>query len=169
MTEARPRLPEDEARISVHVTVPPERAFRIFTEEIDKWWRHGLEFRAASDRGSVVHLEPGLGGRLFESFTSTSGPKVLPTGKITAWEPPARFVLDWRALNFAPAERTEVEVLFAPSASGTLVTVIHRGWAAIRPDHPARHGLAPQPFLRMMGLWWGKLLTSLREQARPPE
>jgi uncharacterized protein YndB with AHSA1/START domain len=169
MTSAPARLPEDEARVSVQVAVPPERAFRIFTEEIDQWWRHGREFRAAAPRPSVVHLEPGVGGRLFESFEGRNGPKVLPTGTITVWEPPARFVFDWRALNFAPAERTEVEVRFVASGSGTLVTVIHRGWSAIRPDHPARHGLAPEAFLRMMGLWWGKLMSSLREQAHPPE
>ena len=60
-------------------------------------------------------------------------------------------------------EKTEVEVLFAQSPSGTLVTVTHRGWAAIRPDHPARHGHDVEAFIRMMGLWWGDLVTSLRE------
>ena len=32
-----------------------------------------------------------------------------------------------------------------------------------RPDHPVRHGLVDAAFLRMMGLWWGELLTSMRE------
>lgn len=27
----------------------------------------------------------------------------------------------------------------------------HRGWSRIRPDHPARHGLAVQAFIRMLG------------------
>jgi hypothetical protein len=58
-----------------------------------------------------------------------------------------------------------VEVRFQPSPSGTLVTVEHRGWSRIRPDHPARHGLEVGPFLRMMGLWWGDLLSALREYA----
>ena len=54
---------------------------------------------------------------------------------------------------------------FAPSPSGTLVTVTHRGWASLRPDHPARHGQEVAAFIRTMGLWWGELLTSLREHA----
>lgn len=60
---------------------------------------------------------------------------------------------------------TEVEVTFDPSPSGTLVTVTQRGWAAIRPDHPARHGLEVPAFIRMMGMWWGDLMTSMREHA----
>jgi hypothetical protein len=72
-------------------------------------------------------------------------------------------VLTWRAVNFAPEEETEVEVLFEPSPSGTLVTVCHRGWSKIRPDHPARHGQDVRAFLQGMGHWWGDLLTSLRE------
>jgi hypothetical protein len=42
------------------------------------------------------------------------------------------------------------------------VTVTHRGWAAIRPDHPARHGQASAEFLRRLGLWWGEQLSSYR-------
>ena len=49
--------------------------------------------------------------------------------------------------------------------TGTLVTVRHGGWTALRDDHPARHGLKGAAFSRMIGLWWGELLTSLREHA----
>jgi hypothetical protein len=51
---------------------------------------------------------------------------------------------------------------FEPSESGTLVTVQHRGWAAIRADHPARHGLQGADFSRMIGLWWGDLMSAMR-------
>jgi uncharacterized protein YndB with AHSA1/START domain len=157
--------PDDQAIITVHVAVERDVAFRVFIDEIDLWWRRGLKYRVAGARRGVIRLEPGIGGRLFESFETDDGVRVVETGKVTSWEPPARLVFEWRAVNFAPAEKTEVEVLFQPSAGGTLVTVKHRGWSAIRPDHPARHGLDVAPFLRMMGLWWGDLLTSLREHA----
>ena len=68
------------------------------------------------------------------------------------WEPRTRLVFEWRAVSFTPRETTEVEALFQASPSGTLVTVTHRGWSRICPDHPARHGLAVPVFLRMMGL-----------------
>jgi hypothetical protein len=45
------------------------------------------------------------------------------------------------------------------------VTVHHRGWSALPEDHPARHGLTGAAFARMVGLWWGDLLTALREHA----
>jgi uncharacterized protein YndB with AHSA1/START domain len=160
MTE---RLRGDQATVSVLVRVEPEIAFRVFTEEIDAWWRRGLKYRVSGKGRGILHLEPRVGGRLFESIETASRTQVVETGRVTAWEPPARLVFDWRAVNFAPGEKTEVEVRFEPSPSGTIVTVEHRGWSRIRPDHPARHGLDVAPFFRMMGLWWGDLMGSLRE------
>ena len=125
----------DQARVTVLVEVPIGDAFRIFTEEIDAWWRTGLRYRIGKRR-SVVHLEPKLGGKLFESFETSAGSKVVHTGTVIAFEPPRRRVLEWRAVNFAPEERTEVEVLFEPSPSGTQVSVRHSGFASLRPDHP---------------------------------
>ena len=155
----------DQATITVLVAVEPSVAFAVFTEEIDRWWRRGLKYRVAGPRRGIIHLEPRAGGRLFESFETSNGTRVVETGRVKSWEPPARLVFEWRAVNFAPGEKTEVEVTFAPSPSGTLVTVQHRGWSGIRPDHPARHGEDVPAFLRSMGLWWGDLLTSLRERA----
>jgi uncharacterized protein YndB with AHSA1/START domain len=151
--------------VSILVAVGREEAFLIFTEEIDAWWRRGRAYRAAGTRPGRVHLEPRLGGCLFEEFETGSRTRRREIGRVTAWEPPARLVLDWRAANFAPGERTEVEVTFESSASGTLVSVTHRGWSAIRPDHPARHGLETGAFLRMLGLWWGDLMTAMRMHA----
>jgi hypothetical protein len=66
-------------------------------------------------------------------------------------------------VNFKPHEKTFVEVAFEPSGDGTLVTVHHHGWSALPDDHPARHGLVGAPFARMIGMWWGSLMTALRE------
>ncbi|HEY8377370.1 MAG TPA: SRPBCC domain-containing protein [Nannocystis sp.] len=151
--------------MSVSVAVPPALAFQIFTEEIDLWWRRGRKFRVAGANRGIIHIEPHVGGRLFESFTDGEKTRVVETGRVLVWEPPTRLVLEWRVVNFAPDERTEVEVVFAESGAGTLVTVRHRGWSKIRPDHPARHGQPVPAFIRSLGLWWGDLMTSLREHA----
>ena len=148
----------DQARVSMLVKVPPSVAFRAFTEEIDQWWGRGRKYRVAGDRRGIIHIEPKLGGRLFESFEAGAESKVIETGHVTAWEPPARLGLEWRSPNFAPGEKTFVEVLFEESASGTLVTVTHSGFAALRPDHPVRHGHDVPTFLRWMGMWWADLL-----------
>ncbi len=158
--------PGDQARASVLVAVAPDEAFRLFTAEIDRWWRRGLRYRVGAGR-SVLVLEPKVGGRLLESIDSAAGPTVIETGRIRLWDPPRRLVFSWRAVNFASDETTEVEVAFAPSASGTTVTVTHRGWAALRPDHPVRHGADVVGFSGAMGMWWGDLLSALRERAAP--
>jgi uncharacterized protein YndB with AHSA1/START domain len=153
----------DQTRVTVLVEVPPELAFQIFTEDIDRWWRRGLRYRIARGRDGTIHLEPGIGGRLYESFRAGGDTELRQTGTVTAWEPPRRLAFDWRAVNFAPGESTQVEVAFEPTRSGTRVTVTHSGWSRMRADHPVRHGLDPEAFLRSMGLWWGDLLGSLRE------
>jgi len=158
-------IPGDQSRVSVVVAVQPETAFRIFTEEIDRWWRRGLKYRIAGTRRGIIHMEPGVGGRLFESFESDSEMKIFETGRVIAWEPPSRVVFNWRAVNFSPGQNTEVEVTFEKSSSGTLVTVTHRGWSKIPPGHPVRHRLETASFIRVMGLWWGDLMNSMREHA----
>jgi uncharacterized protein YndB with AHSA1/START domain len=164
-------LPGDQARVTVSVAVPPSEAFRIFTDEIDQWWRRGPRFRnTRGDRGMLC-IEPRVGGRVFESLDGGAGvhgntpATVVEIGTVSVWEPARRLVFSWRASNFAPTESTEVEVLFEPSPSGTRLTVTHRGWRALRADHPVRHGEEVAAFIRRMGTWWGDLLTSLREHA----
>jgi uncharacterized protein YndB with AHSA1/START domain len=163
MTTDNQPIPGDQARVSVVVGVLPEVAFRIFTEEIDLWWRRGLKYRMAGTSTGSIQMEPRQGGLVFESFESGSETKTFEKGKITLWEPPSRLVFDWRGVNFSADEKTEVEVTFQRNSSGTLVTVTHRGWSRIRADHPVRHNLETSSFIGMIGLWWGDLMSSLRE------
>lgn len=155
----------DQARVAVAVAVAPADAFRIFTEEIDQWWRRGFKFRASGRQPGKLHLETRVGGRLYEEFETADGLRLAETGTVTEWDPPNLLRFDWVGVNFAPGEKTEVEVRFEPSARGTLVTVTHRGWSSLRPDHPVRHGRDAVAFIRSMGMWWGELMTSLREHA----
>ncbi len=155
--------PGDQATVSISVAVEPAVAFEVFTKETDLWWRRGLRYRLAGRRPGSLCFEPGAGGRLFESFETSSGTQVHEAGRVTVWQPPSRLVFTWRNANFAAEESTEVEVFFEPTDTGTRVTVQHRGWSAIRPGHPARHGLEGAAFSRMIGLWWGELMTALRE------
>lgn len=153
----------DVAAASVFVRVSVEDAFEVFTEEIDRWWRHGRKFRIAGTRPGRLAFECRLDGRLFETVELPSGPRVFEVGRVLEWEPPSRFLLEWRVVNFADHEKTLVEVTFTPRGDGTMVRVEHRGWSAIRDDHPARHGLTGAAFSRKNGLWWGELMSALRE------
>jgi len=156
--------PGDAARVSVLVAVPPEEAWDVFTKETDLWWRQGPRFRIGGARRGALGFEPGPGGRLFETFGEPPAARTFTVGRILAWEPPSLLEMEWRGVNFKPHESTRVTVRFERKDGGTLVTVLHRGWSALPADHPARHGLAGAAFARMIGLWWGDLLTALRER-----
>lgn len=155
--------PGDAARVSVFVAVPPAAAWDVFTKETDLWWRRGPRFRIAGSRRGALGFEPGEGGRLFETFGQPPEAHTFTVGRILAWEPPSLLEMEWRGVNFKPHESTRVTVRFELQGEGTLVTVHHRGWSALPADHPARHGLTGAAFSRMIGLWWGDLLTALRE------
>ncbi len=157
--------PGDSARVSVAVAVRPEDAFEVFTTEIDLWWRKGPAYRIQGKRPGRLFFEPRLEGRLFETVELPSGPRTFEVGRVTAWDPPRRLELEWRGVNFAPHEKTFVEVTFEPRGEGTLVTVRHHGWSALPDDHPVRHGRTGAAFAREIGLWWGALMTSFRQHA----
>jgi uncharacterized protein YndB with AHSA1/START domain len=154
-------IAHDKVIVETTVAVPPARAFEIFTRETELWWRRGPRYRVA---GGMLELEPRLGGRLMEKLETAKGAaKIIVVGTVLAWEPPARLLLEWRNVNFAKDEKTEVEVRFEKTPSGsTRVTLEHRGWSAIRADHPARHGKQGRELIAFIGGFWADLLTAMR-------
>ncbi|HUJ59073.1 MAG TPA: SRPBCC domain-containing protein [Kofleriaceae bacterium] len=153
----------DRVAVTVRVSVPPDVAFEVFTSEIDQWWRRGVRYRVAGRRPGTLVLEPGLGGRLFEQYDGPAGTRVHEAGRITAWQPPSHLAFEWRGSNFQPGEVTFVDVRFtATDSGGTEVALEHRGFAALRPDHPVRHGKPAEAFIRDLGSYWADLLTGLR-------
>jgi hypothetical protein len=98
--------------------------FDTFVRTIGAWWP--VEpFSAGRDRVRDVTFEPGVGGRVYETWDDGS---TADWGDVLAWEPPARFVMSWRG---TPAV-TEVELAFvALGPYLTRVTVEHRGWEAL--------------------------------------
>jgi len=130
----------------------------------------------------VIAVEPGVCGWVFESFCADAGESMLASmsasaaavsdvelRRVKVREPRQRLVFEWRNINFAPVEKTEVEVKvqFMPSPSGTRIAVIHRGWNQLRCNHPVRHGLPISEFISMMARGWGDQLTALREFSTP--
>jgi uncharacterized protein YndB with AHSA1/START domain len=155
----------DAAAVSVMVRVSPEDAWDVFTNEIELWWKRGPKFRIAGKKPGRMVIEGGLGGRLFETVELASGPRMFEVGTVRVWEPPRRLELEWRGVNFAPGEKTFVDVTFEALGEGTMVRVRHYGWSALPDDHPVRHGKVGADFSRMIGMWWGELMTSLRVHA----
>jgi uncharacterized protein YndB with AHSA1/START domain len=148
----------DGIRATVYVEASPAEAFTVFTRDIDRWWQRGPRFRFGRGRAQDGTMR--LDGRaLVEELADGTSFEI---GQVSVWEPGVRLVVGWRLTNFAPDETTEVEVTFSPSGEGTEVVLVHRGWAAIRGDHPARHGQAAPAFLRELGMWWASLTRGFR-------
>jgi uncharacterized protein YndB with AHSA1/START domain len=156
--------PTDAVRVTTTVAAAPAAAFRIFTEDIDAWWRRGPRFRPALRPNGVMMLEPYVGGRFAEVYDATGG-DAFEIGRVRVWDPPRRLVVGWRARDFAPDESTEVEVRFEAAGDATRVVLVHRGFDALAADHPVRHGLAGPAFAAMIGLMWSELLVAARARA----
>ena len=128
----------DRVTVTTVVRTDPDAAFRIFTEEIDIWWKRGPLYRTGD---GALRFDA---GRLFQ------GDQAI--GRVLAWEPGARLLLEWSGAPFRPGESTEVEVRFEAIGGATRVTVEHRGWA--RAEGAAE-------FRTTVALWWGALLPGL--------
>jgi hypothetical protein len=135
-------IANDSVTVTTVVRTDPVEAFRIFTAEIDAWWKRGPRYRL---RDGVLRFDA---GRLFE------GEEAI--GRVTAWEPGVRLLLDLTDWPFQTGEATEVEVRFQAVGDGTRVTVEHRGWQ--RPSGAAE-------FRTVVGLWWGVLLPGFGRAA----
>jgi uncharacterized protein YndB with AHSA1/START domain len=107
---------------SIVLPCGPERAFALFTGEISRWWPP--ERRHTDDPASRITLD--ADGPFFEEAADGT---TVPLGRVRAWEPPARLLLDFYP-GTDPERPTEVEVEFAAEGAGTRVRVRHRPTAA---------------------------------------
>ncbi|MEO8694120.1 MAG: SRPBCC domain-containing protein [Acidimicrobiales bacterium] len=147
------------SRVLVALRVPaaPERAFAVFTSDIAQWWHPSPLFQFSENRTGRLAFEPGLDGRLTETYDDGS---VFEIGRIRQWEPPHRLALSWRHASFPADRETEVHVRFDPVGDETRITVEHFGWDAFPPEHAARHGFPLDVFQLRLAEWWKGLLRA---------
>jgi uncharacterized protein YndB with AHSA1/START domain len=111
-------------RKTVHVRVPIEHAFEVFTSGLTRWWP--LDHTIGKKPIRKVMLEPRLGGRwleISEDGTETSDATII------VWEPPHRFVMLWQInAQWQPDQsmKSEVDVRFvAEGPEATRVELLH--------------------------------------------
>ncbi len=119
-------------RESVRVDLPPDEAFRLFTEGINEWWPLDEGYTHGGDRAREIFLEPVEGGRFYERFADGDE---LQVGTVTECLPPDRILFTWRSPDWLA--ETEVEVRFVPLDGGTAVQLEHRGFERLGPDGQA--------------------------------
>jgi uncharacterized protein YndB with AHSA1/START domain len=148
-------------RVSTVVAVAPEEAFRVFTEDVDLWWKRSPRFRVSADPKGTLRFEPGEGGRLVETGDDLEQGQ-YEFGRVLVWKPAEQLVFEFRAKANVLGEESEVDVSFEKTAEGTRVTVVQTGWEDLPADHPARHGLGNDAMFDMLSLFWADLLSSAR-------
>ncbi|GAA4771835.1 SRPBCC domain-containing protein [Microbacterium gilvum] len=108
-------------RRQIVVAAPPDDAWRLFVDDIGRWWplaSHGC-FGADASLARA-------GGQLVE--TSPTGERAV-WGTITEERRPERIAFTWHP-GRGPEKASAVLVEFTSCGDGTLVTLVHTGWEA---------------------------------------
>ncbi|MEX0946185.1 MAG: bleomycin resistance protein, partial [Acidimicrobiia bacterium] len=109
-------IDERTTTAQVEVEVDPLTAFRVFSEEMDRWWVAGPINFYDSAKAVAMRCESGIGGRLMEVYDEDTGDG-LELGRITVWEPGE--LLAWQST----VDDVEITVRFVAVESGTRVVV----------------------------------------------
>jgi uncharacterized protein YndB with AHSA1/START domain len=106
-------------RKSVTVKATVEQAFNAFTKEITTWFPLATH-SYGGEKATEAVFEGGTGGRVYERQEDGTEAE---WAEVIAWEPPQRFILEWKIFP------SEVEVRFSYESDGvTRVDLEHRGW-----------------------------------------
>lgn len=109
---------------SIAVTRGVGDVFRLYTEEIGKWWPSDTHSLGESKVAAVI-MEARVGGRILERWHDGTE-KIW--GTVLECEAPYRIVHTWH-VSTDPEHASEVEVRFvALGPSRTRVTLEHRQW-----------------------------------------
>ena len=144
------------------VDVPPEHAFRVFVDEIDRWWPR--DYTWAQDNLAEIAIEPKMGGRAYERDKS-GGERVW--GKVLSFDRPHHVVIAWqispeRTPEDSEATSSRLDVRFSPLEGGrTNVLLVHRDffrhpgdWEKYRNQMAAKTG-------------WPMIISAFAKAAKP--
>jgi uncharacterized protein YndB with AHSA1/START domain len=139
---------EATVRQQITVEAPVERAFRVFTEQMDKIKPREHNMLGVDIAETV--FERRAGGRIYDRGTDGSE---CEWASVIAYEPPDRVVFSWNVsphwqVEADPGRRSEVEVRFiAEGSDRTRVELEHRhldrhgdGWEGLRDGVAAPDG-----------------------------
>lgn len=110
-------------RRSLSVSWTPEEAFERFTARFGAWWpvkTHSI----GEGRVARVVFEARAGGRIYEEHRDG---RRFQWGEVRALEPERSVRFTWHPSRDA-ATHQDVEIVFAPEGTGTLVTLTAWGW-----------------------------------------
>lgn len=108
-------------RKTVRVARPPDVVFKIFVEEIGRWWpNERYMFLGAESKATI---EPRVGGRVRNRHPDG---REYVVGEVLRYEPGSRLTFTW---NHGDGQgTTEIDVRFTADDAGTRVDLEHSGW-----------------------------------------
>jgi uncharacterized protein YndB with AHSA1/START domain len=125
--------PVEEAvvRKEVRVSVPIQRAFSVFVEQMETWWP--ATHHIGKTPFEAIFVEPRVGGRWYERDVEGH---LTDWGKVLAWDPPHRVTFSWHVgpqhdqadwtCDPDITKASEVEIRFTAVGPGTtLVQLEH--------------------------------------------
>jgi quercetin dioxygenase-like cupin family protein len=142
-------------KAATHVALPPDIAFEVFVEEIERWWRPGPDSWHDPARAIGIGFERGVGGRWVERYDAL-GDDVSLIGDLITWEPGASIGMTW--FNGSHQHHgVPLEIRFELDSDGTCVTVVHGGEQfpdlGEEPDRAAQHWEAVLGWFRDWATW----------------
>lgn len=121
---------------SITVPLAPNRAFELFTREIDSWWPKESH-SVGLEHARRVEMDARVGGTITEEEDNGAS---HTWGTILIWEPGRRVSFTWHP-GRDPAEATTVDISFAATEGGCEVTLVHSGWEVLgETAHTTRAG-----------------------------
>jgi Activator of Hsp90 ATPase homolog 1-like protein len=118
--------------IEVDLRCSAAHAFATWTQSFGTWWPAG--HRSSDDPRATVHLEPRLGGRIYER---TGDGREIDWGEVTEWDPPRRLGYLWH-LRRDRAGATDVRVDFVENHGGvSRIRIEHTGWERLGEEGPS--------------------------------
>lgn len=112
----------DPLTVDLELRCTAAHAFATWTERFGSWWP--AAHTVSGDPAATVHLEPRLGGRIYER---TADGVEVEWGEVTTWEPPHRLGYLWHIRRTREAA-TDVLVHFEDVDGGSVVRIEHTGW-----------------------------------------
>ena len=130
----------EQVEVRTRVSLPPEAAFALFTDQVDAWWKRGTRYRRLAD--STVRFTDSL---LIEEGEHAS--RVI--ARVVGWDSPHGLALDM--------DGDPVAIEFAAVDGGGTEVVVRQA-----------KGRGLTAFQSAAGLFWADLLSALGVRSRRP-